>query len=69
MFFIAVIAIMCIVAAAVPFTPQGNIELKGVYGINNATFLNMTGPINTANNNITIVQCITFNSGGKICSA
>ncbi|MFW6377441.1 MAG: hypothetical protein ACOCZ5_02225, partial [bacterium] len=28
----------------------------------------MTGDLNMSNNNVTNVDCITFNSGGQICS-
>ena len=29
----------------------------------------MTGDLNMSDNNVTSVDCITFNSGGQICSA
>ena len=38
-------------------------------GVNNSNYkLDVNGSINVNSNNITSVDCITFSSGGKICS-
>jgi len=58
--FIIGIMLLSVLVYSVDFTPQGNINLRGIYGIKNGTDLNTT-TINTENLNVNYLNAIHVN--------